>query len=168
MSQRHRPLKHASISIHEARSEDLPAIVAFLSRPEIDRSFCKPLSQRDISIAQRVRLKDRQGVWMVAEVDGRIVSCLAIVLRAESVVFSTFACINDLKSKRAGGDLWEACLKLAKEKFRAGHIEIDSWAGNAFLQRFLLKRGFKKIKTFADPEKRPAAVKSVLYRSAIR
>ena len=143
ISRRNHLMNHA-ISIQLAQHDDLPEIIAFLSRSEVDGTFCRPLSDRRISIAERVALKDQQGVWAYAELYTRMVSCMAIAPKEKSAEFSNFACINDLNSKIAGAALWEHCLKLAKYHFNASFIEIDSWQGNAFIQRFLSKRGFEK------------------------
>ena len=98
-------------------------------------------------------LKHRQGLWVIAEIDDRLVSCVAIVPEGKGVSFSTFACINDIKSKLAGGGVWKQSLKIVRERFDVSFIEIDSWEGNHFINRFLRKRGFKKIRTYPDPAK---------------
>jgi hypothetical protein len=151
-------------NIQLAQEDDLHRITIFLSQPIIDKGFCKPLSHRSLSIPERVSTKHRQGVWVFAEMDDRIVSCVAIVPENGGVSFSTFACINNMKCKLAGAGVWEKSLVLAKDRFGASYIDIDSWVGNAFINRFLTKRGFKKIKTYPDPEKRPSSLDSVLYR----
>jgi len=154
--------------IHVAKNDDLQRIITFLSQSDIDRGFCKPLSDRNISITERVFSKYKQGVWVFSEMDHQIVSCIAILPESKGVSFSTFACINNIKCKLAGAGVWEKSLKLAREIFEADYIEIDSWVGNEFINRFLTKRGFKKIRTYPDPEKRPVSVESVLYRMALR
>ena len=154
--------------INVAQKCDLHRIITFLSQPDIDKGFCKPLSDRNISITERVFLKYEQGVWVLAEIDNQIVSCVAVIPNGKGVSFSTFACINDRISKLAGAGVWEKSLKLARELFDGFYIEIDSWVGNEFINRFLRKRGFKKIRTYPDPEKRPISVKSVLYRMTLR
>jgi hypothetical protein len=153
-----------SYKIHLAQIDDLHRLISFLSQPEIDEGFCKPLSARNISIRERVYFKYKQGVWVIAEIENQIVSCVAIVPEGRCVSFSTFACKNDIKSKLAGGNVWEESLRLVREIFNVNFIEIDSWEGNEFINRFLRKRGFKKIRTYSDPDKRPVSVKSVLYR----
>lgn len=154
--------------IHIAQDADLQKIINFFSQPHIDRGFCKPLSERNITIPERVFLKHNQGIWVFAEIDQQIVSCGAIIPDGKGVSISTFACINDVNCKIAGASVWENILKLAKEHFVADYIEIDSWVGNEFINRFLTKRGFEKIKTFSDPDKRPASVESVLYQMILR
>lgn len=154
--------------IHIAQKEDLKNIISFLSRPEIDNSFCKPLSDRNITITDRVFSKHRKGLWVLAEIHNKIVSCVAIIPEGKGVSFSTFACIKDIKSKLAAGGVWQKSLKIAQDNFDVSFIEIDSWEGNHFINRFVTKRGFKKIKTYDDPEKRPPSVKSVLYRMELQ
>ena len=155
-------------NIHVAQDEDLHKLISFLSQPEIDKGFCKPLSDRNISISDRVFLKYKQGVWVIAEIENQIVSCLAILPEGKKVSFSTFTCMNSIKGKLAGGGVWEKSLKLTRDIFDVSFIEIDSWEGNEFINRFLRKRGFKKIKTYSDPDKRPVCVNSVLYRMTLR
>jgi hypothetical protein len=159
-------MKNAFI-VQVAQKSDLERIINFLTQPEIDQGFCKPLSDRNISITNRVFSKYKQGVWLFAEIDDRIISCIAIVPEGEAVSFSTFACINNLKCKLAGAAVWHKSLQLAEEIFDCSCIEIDSWAGNEFINRFLTKRGFEKIKTYPDPDKRPVSVDSVLYRMTL-
>ena len=154
--------------INMARNYDLYRIITFLSQPDIDKGFCKPLSERNISISERVFLKYNQGIWVLAQIENQIVSCVAIVPNGKGVSFSTFACINNIKCKLAGAGVWEKSLKLARNNFNVSFIEIDSWEGNEFINRFLRKRGFKKIRTYPDPKKRPGCVKSVLYRMTLR
>lgn len=155
-------------TIRVAQNKDLDRIISFLSQLKIDKGFCKPLSDRNISISERVFLKYKQGIWIFAEIEKQIVSCVAIIPQGKGVSFSTFACINDRICKLAGGCVWEKSLELAEEAFDAAFIEIDSWEGNKFINRFLRKRGFRKIRTYLDPEKRPASVKTVLYQMALR
>lgn len=154
--------------INIARNNDLHRIITFLSQPNIDKRFCKPLSERNITISERVFLKYNQGIWVLAEIENQIVSCVAIVPNGKGVFFSTFACINNINCKLAGAGVWEKNLKLAQKNFDVSFIEIDSWEGNEFINRFLRKRGFKKIRTYPDPEKRPDCVESVLYRMTLR
>ena len=154
--------------INIAKNDDLERIITFLSQPDIEKGFCKPFSERNVSIPERVRSKFKQGVWVFAEIDCQIVSCVAIIPEGKGVSFSTFACKSNVGCKLAGAGVWEKSLKLATEISKASYIEIDSWAGNQFINRFLTKRGFKKVRTFSDPDKRPVAVKSVLYRMAVR
>jgi len=154
--------------INIARNYDLHRIITFLSQPDIDKGFCKPLSERNISISERVFLKYNQGIWVLAEIENQIVSCVAIVPNGKGVSFSTFACINNIECKLAGAGVWDKSLKLARNNFDVSFIEIDSWEGNEFINKFLRKRGFKKIRTYPDPEKRPNCVKSVLYRMTLR
>ncbi len=157
----------SAFKIHVAQDRDLHRIISFLSEAEIDQGFCKPLSDRTISISERVFSKHKKGIWIFAEIENQIVSCLAIVPEGRGVVFSTFACVNTIRPKLAAGGVWEQSLKLTKKIFNASFVEIDSWEGNDFINRFLRKRGFKKIETYPDPEKRPASVNSVLYRMTL-
>jgi hypothetical protein len=160
-------MKYA-FKVQIAQKRDLHRIKSFLASPEINNAFCKPLSERNISIGKRVWLKHRQGLWVIAEIDDRLVSCVAILPEGKGVSFSTFACINDIKSKLAGGGVWKQSLNIVRERFDVSFIEIDSWEGNHFINRFLRKRGFKKIRTYPDPGKRPDSVNSVLYRMTFR
>ena len=154
--------------IDVAQKEDLNNIISFLSQPEIDNAFCKPLSDRNISITERVFLKNKEGLWVLAKIENKIVACVAIIPEGKGVIFSTFACFQNIESKLAGGGVCEKSLKIARENFDVSFIEIDSWEGNEFINRFLTKRGFKKIKIYPDPEKRPPSVNSVLYRKTLR
>ena len=157
-----------AFAINIAQNDDLERIITFLSQSDIDNGFCKPLSERKVSIPERVYSKFKQGIWVFAEINQQIVSCVAIIPEGRGVSFSTFACKNNVGCKLAGAGVWEKSLKLAKEISKASYIEIDSWAGNQFINRFLTKRGFKKVRTFSDPDKRPVSVKSVLCRMAVR
>lgn len=154
--------------VNIARYYDLHRIITFLSQPDIDKGFRKPLSERNISISERVYLKYNQGIWVLAEIENQIVSCLATVPNGKGVSFSTGACIKNIECIRAGGGVWEKSLELARNNVDVPFVEIDSWEGNVSVSRVLRKRGFKKIRTYPDPEKRPEGVKSVLYRMTLR
>jgi hypothetical protein len=102
-----------------------------------------------------------------AETDETIVSCVAILPEGNGVSLSTFACRNDMKSKLASAYLWEKSLKISEKECNASFIETDSWVGNTFIDMFLTSKGFEKIKTFQDTDKRPPGIKSVLYRKEL-
>ncbi len=86
----------SAFKIHVAQDRDLHRIISFLSEAEIDQGFCKPLSDRTISISERVFSKHKKGIWIFAEIENQIVSCLAIVPEGRGVVFSTCACVNTI------------------------------------------------------------------------
>ena len=77
----YRSLEEAGIDIREATEADLASLEAFLSRPDIDSLFTPALSNpvRGISIADRVKRKFTQGVWMVSVHHGSVVGCMAVV-----------------------------------------------------------------------------------------
>ena len=56
------------ISYKVAEKSDLYSLVSFLSLPEIDLSFVKPLSKRDLSIEERVQMKYEHGLWLLAKI----------------------------------------------------------------------------------------------------
>ena len=53
----------ANPSIVSAEIGDSESLCAFLSLPEIDQLFVKPLSQRDITIGERVERYFQSGFW---------------------------------------------------------------------------------------------------------
>lgn len=78
---RFKSLEEVGISIRAASVEDVPRIEEFLSRPDIDSLFTPALSDpaRGISIHDRVEKKFKNGVWMIAVHDNKVVGCMAVV-----------------------------------------------------------------------------------------
>jgi len=152
-----------------AGKDDLYQLVNFLSLPEIDLSFVKPLSQRDLSIEERVRLKYEHGLWLLA-IDARdIAGCLALIPSGKDYVeISTYAVSQRHQGKGIGGRLIEEAIILWKQKYSDfGKIILDSWEGNEAITRLMQKKGFTLINSFYDPMKRPEGVKTVIYEKMI-
>ncbi|OGK29867.1 hypothetical protein A3D08_00805 [Candidatus Roizmanbacteria bacterium RIFCSPHIGHO2_02_FULL_43_11] len=69
------------VEARTANLTDLENLRHFLSREDIDGAFQPALSDlvRGVSIQERVQLKFQNGAWIIAESNGNIVGCLAIV-----------------------------------------------------------------------------------------
>lgn len=79
--EKYKSLEDAAISIRTAELADVPGIKNFLKRPEIDSLFVPPLSDkaRGMTIEERVEKKIREGIWVIATKDKKIVGCMAVV-----------------------------------------------------------------------------------------
>ena len=153
------------VQVRKASNEDLEKIVEFLSKPVIDNMFLKPLSERDISIRERVQKKYEQGIWLLLEENIDVIGCRAIIYdkNKETATLSTFAVHPNHKGKGYGSILYEKSLEVAKE-YSPKKIIVDSWTGNKAAEYLAYKFGFTKVDEYDDPEKRPEGVKTVVYQ----
>ena len=106
--------------------EDLDRLTAFLSRPEIDRAFVKPLSERDNSIEARVYQKKEKGNWILAEYEDEetdktyLADCLALIPSQEKELeISTFAVSPEYNGQGIGSGLLEMAIYFAKYQFQS-------------------------------------------------
>ncbi len=80
-----------NLVISLAEEKDIPEIIAFLCRPEIDSAFVYPLSHREIRIEQRVTSKFPNGFWLLARLDGNVIGvrgCKGIIDPQKSIRLS--------------------------------------------------------------------------------
>lgn len=142
------------------------ALVRFLSDPLIDQSFVPPLSERTITIDERVTSKMQTGFWMVALNAGVIVGCRGCngVVDTEKrlVEFSTLAVDPSCRGYGLGAKLLEEAFHLALRRYNPAEMKFDSWVGNIAVERGAIRLGFKKSEPYANP-KRPQGVMSVAY-----
>jgi len=146
--------------------QDLPELVAYLSCPDIDHSFKKPLSEREIAIAERVKHYYEHGFWVFARIAGTIYACIAAVPSTEEqkVFLSTMAVRNCKRGKKLGNDVYEKAIKLATERYQAKYVIVDSWEGNKEVTLLLTNRGYVPIASYYDKSKRPPGIKTVEYQ----
>ncbi len=155
------------IEYRTAEEKDLEKLIKFLSLSVIDKSFVKPLSQRDISISERVKRKYINGLWLLALQREIIAGCLALVphKEEETVEISTYAVRPDYQGQGIGGRLIEESIKLTRERYPDYKaIILDSWEGNEGISRLMDKKGFTLDKAFYDSNKRPEGIKTLVYR----
>ena len=150
-----------------AGKNDLDELVKFLSMPEIDKSFVKPLSERTNTIEERVRTKYDLGLWLLALERKIIAGCLALVPNQDErgIEISTYAVRPDYQGQGIGGRLIDEATKLIKDKYREYRtIILDSWEGNKAISRLMNKKKFTLDKAFYDPIKRPEGVRTLVYK----
>ena len=147
-----------------AEKEDLGELVGFLSLAEINNSFVKSLSQREITIEERVKRKYGAGVWILAFVEKELAGCLALVPNKDKIEISTYAVISTYRGQGIGSRLLDEAFKICKERYeRYKKIILDSWEGNKAIERLMEKNGFRLTELFYDPKKRPPGIKTVVY-----
>lgn len=151
--------------IEIAKGRDMKAIREFLSIPEIDQSFVKPLSERNITIDQRVRMYYHNGVWIIGHEDGEISGCVAVRCQRESAYISTYALRPHALNMGIG--LLDYALGYAKNSCHAKLIDTDSWENNRVVDMILKRKGFKVESVYDDPVKRPEGLKTVYYTLTI-
>lgn len=153
------------LNLKIARRIDLPQLKAFLSRKEIDYSFSKPLSQRDRTIQQRVSEYFDKGFWVLGKDQESIIGTIAFVnLKQGLVDGSTFALAPNYKRREFADEIFEFGIKEAERRFKPNIIQGDCSEGNRAFGRYVVSKGFERIRTYEDPIKRPEGVKSVLYQ----
>ena len=155
------------ICVRIAHRGDLDAILRFLETPEIDRTFVRPLSERDISISERVATKFDNGFWLIAMYESVLVACRAcsgITDEKKQVVeLSTMAISEPFRRKGLGTLLLKEGVKVAREYYDPLTITVDSWSTNSGMERTALMCGFRKMRSFHDPRKRPFGIQTVEY-----
>ena len=148
-----------------AEQDDLYKLVKFLSSPEIDLSFVRPLSQRNLSIEERVQKKYKNGLWLLAIDTSTIAGCLALIQAdEESIEISTYAVSPKYQGKGIGGRLIDESIVLCRKIYpNFKKIILDSWEGNEAISKLMQKKEFVLAKSFYDIEKRPEGIKTVIY-----
>lgn len=153
-----------------AEKDDLSQIINFLSSPEIDLSFVKPLSQRNLSIEERVRVKYENGLWLLAMDARTVAGCLALIPSSEEnyVEISTYAVSQKHQGKGIGGRLIEEAMILCKQRYsNFKKIILDSWDGNEAIAKLMQKKEFKLVNSFYDSAKRPEGIKTLIYEKIL-
>jgi hypothetical protein len=147
--------------IEIAKGRQFNIIRDFLKRPDIDTSFVKPLSERNITIDQRVRMYQYYGIWIMGHDDNEVYGCIAVKCQKEAAYLSTYALRPDALNK--GLALLDYALKYAVDNYHAKMIDTDSWENNRVVDFILKRKGFRVDSVYDDPIKRPDGVKTVYY-----
>lgn len=152
-----------------AGENDLSDLISFLSSSEIDLTFVKPLSQRDLSIDDRVQLKYEHGLWLLAMDSKIIAGCLALIPHDENYVeISTYAVSQKHQGKGIGGRLIDEAMILCKQRYsNFKKIILDSWEGNEAIAKLMQKKGFRLVNSFYDSTKRPEGIKTLIYEKIL-
>lgn len=158
-----------NMEVNIANKNDTEKLVGFLTEPQIDQSFQKPLSMRSISIRDRVQQVFSNGHWVYAQEENSVLVCLGVVPDddKESVSLSTLGVRRHGRSLLAARLVYETSIWSAKKAYHAKKVCLDSWAGNNRLGSELKRCGFEVTETYDDPVKRPDGLKSVVYEMAI-
>ncbi len=158
------------INIRVAEEEDLWKILEFLSDPIIDNQFVLPLSQREMSIRERVDLKYQKGLWLIALDNEKICGCRGLTYHSseEVVDFSTFVVHPSYVGRGLGKRIFQKSIDLAIERYNPSKIQLDSWNTNKVAPILARKFGFSKVEEYLDPKKRPPGVKTVVYEKVLR
>lgn len=155
------------INLVLATEKDLQSIVNFLSTPEIDQAFVRPLSQRNTSIPDRVRTKFKDGFWLIAYYQGTMAACRAcngiVDPKKQEVGLSTMAIGSSFRRQGLGSMLLRVGVILARERYNPRITTVDSWSTNRAMEKTALNCGFVKGRVFDDPAKRPPGLQSVEY-----
>ena len=150
-----------------ATEGSLPNLVHFLRRPEIDRAFVRPLSQRNVSIKERVRSTYQRGFWLIAQHNGNVVGCRGCkgMVDQENAIleFSTTAVAPGFRHIGLATLLLQTAVAIALARYAPRLMRFDSWSTNAMIERVAQKIGFTKTRAYDDPQKRPPGVQSVEY-----
>ncbi len=154
-----------NVQYRTAGKNDLYQLVDFLSLPEIDMSFVKPLSQRNLSIEERVKIKYENGLWLLAMDEKTIAGCLALIPHdRDCVEISTYAVSQRHQGKGIGGRLIDEAIILCKQQYPSfKKVILDSWEGNEAITKLMQKKEFILVDSFYDPGKRPEGIKTAIY-----
>lgn len=151
-------------------SSPAEGIIAFLSQSVIDQQFVAPLSQRDMTIEERVHRGLKSGVWLTVVSGRQIIGCRLIKTEPESRVvnFSTLVIHPDFQRFGVGTALLQRSIAVVRERFAADIIRFDTWSSNTATRHLASKFGFRKVREVADPHKRPEGVTSIEYELDLR
>lgn len=163
-------IKMEEIQYGVANEGDLLSLTTFLEEPVIDNAFIKPLSQRPTSIKERVNKKFKEGCWILARHEGKIIGCLALIpSKNEEVEISTFAVSPMVRGRGIGSKLISQAEKETPKRFKdCKTLVLDSWEGNPAISKLMQKHGFEFRTSFPDPDKRPAGISTVVYDKPVR
>ena len=153
------------IEIRQANKDETVILCTFLKRPDIDNSFSKPLSQRDLGIEDRVSIVFKKGVWIIATSEERICGCRGLKYDVQnfSVCFTTFVIDPVFRGLGIGQKLFCFSNDYAIRVYKPHSIILDSWDTNEIFKHIALKYGFQKLRAFNDLCKRPDGVKTIEY-----
>ncbi len=160
-----------SITYSIAEKEELNTLQAFLSDPIIDGQFVKKLSQRGISIRDRVNYIFGNGFWILAtDLKSAVVGCIGIkrLDNGTAVEASTLAIHPDCKDLGVGFGLGLTSIAKSVEIYQVDTYYADSWKGNGKMASLLLNNGFEEYTEFDDPSKRPTGIKTIVYRKDLK
>ncbi len=153
----------SSVITRKADRADLPGLQGFLTQSVIDQSFSKPLSDRTMSISDRVEHYFENGYWLISIIDNEIQACVALLIKNQKGELSTLAMYNTLLGKKAALQIWPFFIKHFVKPMHVKSVTLDSWDGNRTIERILFSKGFDKGQPFYDLEKRLPGHKSVIY-----
>ena len=152
-----------------ATENDLDNLVAFLEDPSIDGTFVKPLSDRPITIRERVYKKFKDGYWILAKEGENLLGCLALIPNKDEIEISTYAVSEKARGKGIGTGLIYESEKVTLERYPSVQtLILDSWSGNPAIERIMDKTGFGLRDSFPDPDKRPPGINTVVYAKKVR
>lgn len=162
--------KNSDIRVLVAEAEQMEALVQFLSHPEIDNAFSKPLSQRAISITERVYGKFASGFWLIAlNNKDEIIGCrgcngLSISDGERVVEFSTLALFPKYRGLGIAKKLVSMASDLAEQRYGLPlMLKFDAPETSQAVIAIALAAGFEISGTISDNTKRPDGVRSVIF-----
>lgn len=153
------------IAMRIADKADAEQIWGFLERPDIDHSFNRPLSERAVTIRDRVVATFQKGKWYLASSRGAICGCRGVKFDPLKLTlsFTTFVVDPSFRGMGIGQRLFRYSAEDAIATYQPALVVLDSWETNAVFEHIVLKHGFHKHRIFADPAKRPAGIGTVEY-----
>jgi len=157
------------VRIDIAKKDELLDIINYLIIPEIDLSFVRPLSQRNISIKERVYTDFNKWYWLVLKDNDNLIRwTLACIMENNIAYLSTFSVSNVIVGHGFGKKLIFDVEMILKSLFpEINAIFLDSWSTNKWVASIMKEFWFTKIKEYEDKEKRVDWVKTVLYKKDI-
>jgi len=155
------------VNIILATESMLIELIQFLQQPKIDHAFIRPLSERDVSIRDRVYRIYQSGFWLVALCNGKVIGCRGckgIIDKQYGILeFSTTVVDSVFRGVGLATLLFQQGVKIAYTRYRPSVMKLDSWSTNKAVERIVLKLGFSKNRVYDDSEKRLPGMQSVEY-----
>jgi len=157
-----------SIIVRMADEALAPSLVYFLSQAYIDSQFVLPLSQRRLSIADRVLRPPRPTTWFVATQKDVIVGCRGIIDQRPDARTTTFVVDPALHGTGIGTQLFCESIRFVIDQLEAERLRTDSWEGNLIIPKLMEKFGFREICRYFDTARRPPGVRTIEYEIDLR
>ena len=160
-----------SINYSVSGKEEMNLLLAFLSDPMIDDQFIKKLSQREISIKDRIDYIFDNGFWILAKsLESAVIGCIGIkrLKNGKAEQASTLAVHPDYKDQGLGFGLGLTSIAKSVEIYQVDTYYADSWKGNKKMATLLLSNGFEIHTEFNDSSKRPPDMKTIVYRKDLK
>lgn len=154
--------------IRHLEPHESPKLQEFLSKPDIDTAFNLPLSQRTISVKDRVTSKFERGFWLGAFRENEIIGCRGCNGVSDGYVeFSTIVVANTDRRAGVGRALVAMGVVEALSIYGRHDMRLDTTPDNVAGAVTVEKLGFIAGSPYLDEQKRGNEGQSIMFTLAV-